>query len=613
MSIDALSLRCTQTCDEIRNVAVLDFPVTQQVGRLAKEISSLSTSGSDAPLDDIASLLQALCDACADATVKAVLWNNLACVQKKQGNSEGAVVSLNAAVKAEGGMLRALPTTLINLSAALASQGRYEEAAAAAHRAIVHSARPSSPASKEKGTPASRSLAAAYYNLAVALQGSGHTEHALETYHEVLLRVDDRDAYAIAAIKARNNLMLVEQDSTSKVWAAHVAPSIVQQAAGGAPPKRSGKLPPLSSSMIAAASPSRAIEATSQPRSTSAMEVLTSKEPSEHLQRRSGTSMSVTATNNKRRHPVRQPLRGDISQVYAQPVQKYHSLPPLIQPIPYEDRVHPAAHADANLSTSLIPPVMSLAASNADVDVPDWNPDPVLHPHSLSYRVMNPNEKKHWALIHEVESRFIPRSLVPLVEDMRYKESTRRTMIIKEWKRRFDIICRARNLAATSGQEDTARLSIEVEEARVRRVMRQWIAGKLLFAEAMIRLEKEEAHSRDAVAKQAHQSGFALQFAAVRLHPQGLEEMQRAAIAEEERAALSDITVHHFAATTLMSSRATMRQNVGSTAYALALWCIEGVVPEASLPQIEVASRKKSLAVLERFAVYGKQQRPPSD
>jgi hypothetical protein len=129
----------------------------------------------------------------------------------------------------------------------------------------------------------------------------------------------------------------------------------------------------------------------------------------------------------------------------------------------------------------------------------------------------------------------------------------------------------------------------------------------------MIRLEKEEAHSRDAVAKQAHQSGFALQFAAVRLHPQGLEEMQRAAIAEEERTALSDITVHHFAATTLVSSRATVRQNVGSTAYALALWCIEGVVPEASLPQIEVASRKKSLAVLERFAVYGKQQRPPSD
>lgn len=605
-SIEALSQRCTQTCDDIRNVPVLDFPVTQQVGRLAKELSSLSTSSTSTspPLADIASLLQALCDACADVGVKAVLWNNLACIQKKQGNAEGAVTSLNAAVNAEGGMLRALPTTLINLSAALASQGRFEEAAAAAHRAIVHSARPASPATLAKGSSASRSLAAAYFNLAVALEGSGHTEHALKTYHEVLLRVDDRDAYAIAATRARNNLMLVEQDLTSKAWAAHVAPSIIQQATGQTV-KRNTKLPPLSSSLVAVASPHAAIE---HPRSLSALEVR-QQETTEQHQRRSGTSMSVAA--HKRRHPPRQPLRGDISQVYAQPVQKYHSLPPLLQPLPYEDRINPAAHADHhNISTSLIPPVMSLTAPSADVDVPDWNPDPVLHPHALSYRVMNPNEKKHWALIHEVESRFIPRSLVPLVEDMRYKESTRRTMIIKEWKRRFDIICRARNLAATSGEEDTARLSIEVEEARVRRVMRQWIAGKLLFAEAMLRLDKEEAQSRDAVAKQAHQSVFALQFAGVRLHPQGLEEMQRAAIAEEERTALSDITINHYASTTLVSSRASVRQNVGSTAYALALWCMEGVVPEAFIGQIEVASRKKSLAVLERFAVYGKQQRP---
>ncbi|CUG88825.1 Hypothetical protein, putative [Bodo saltans] len=60
-SIEALSQRCTQTCDDIRNVPVLDFPVTQQVGRLAKELSSLSTSSTSTspPLADIASLLQA--------------------------------------------------------------------------------------------------------------------------------------------------------------------------------------------------------------------------------------------------------------------------------------------------------------------------------------------------------------------------------------------------------------------------------------------------------------------------------------------------------------------------------------------------------------------------
>lgn len=607
-STEALNQRCAQTCDEIRGVTVLDFPVTQQVGRLAKEISSLPA----ALISDAATLLDTLCQACADIGVKAVLLNNIACIQKKQGNAEGAVESLNAAVKAEGGMLRALPTTLVNLSAALASLGQFEQAAAAAHRAIVHSARPSSPASKNKGTPASRSLAAAYFNLAVALQGGGHTQHALEAYHEVLLRVDDRDPYADAATKARNNLMLQEQDSASKVWATHVAPSIVHHATSttntSSNVKR--KLPPLSSFLSEAAVPPKALLAPHEapPRSLTALDVRYDMDAQSPPQRRSGTSMTLKSVRSRQ---PRHPLRGDISQVYAQPVQKFHSLPPLLQPIPYEDRVQDPHYSKAP-ATSLIP-VMSLTAPSTEVDVPDWNSDPVLHPHALSYRVMNPNEKKHWALIHEVESRFIPRSLVPLVEDMRYKESTRRTMIIKEWKRRFDVICRARSLAATSGIEDNGRLAIEVEEARVRRVMRQWIAGKLLFAEALIRMDKEEAQSRDAIAKQAHQAAFSMQVAAVRLQPQGAEEVQRAAIAEEERTALSDITIHHFAATALVSSRASVKQNVSTTAYALALWCIEGVVPEAALPQIEVAARKKSLAVLERFAVYGKQQRPSLD
>lgn len=592
----SLHQRCAQTADEISGIEVLDFQVAQQLGRLAKEISNAASP------QDAVPMLTKLCEACNESGAKAVLLNNLACAQKKCGDLLGAVTSLKAAVKAEGGMMRALPTTLVNMSAAMAAQGLFDEAAAVAHRAIAHCSRPSSSQSKIKGSSASRSLAAAYFNLAVALEGGGHTQQSLDAYHEVLRHVDDTDPYGVAATNARNNLMLDRKDDAAQSWTATVAPAIVRKTRATLPPlgaagNRRGELVTVDH-----------VDEGHHPRALSALDIREPRDTSKH--RRSGTSLS-----NHRRHQNRTVLRGDISQLYAQPVQKYHYLPPMLQPISYEERaanIVQSEHEASKLSTSLIP--ASFADGMAlEVDSPDWNPDPVLGPHSLSYRVPNPNEKKNWALIHQVEARFIPRSLVPLVEDMRYKESTRRAMIIKEWKRRFDVIRRARSLAATSGEQETARLNIEVEEARVRRVMRQWIAGKLLFAEAMIRLDKEETRSRDSIGKQAHQSAFSLQYAAFRLHPQAMEEVQRAAVVAEERSALSDITVSHYAASALLSSQASIRQTGSTLAYALALWCIEGVVPESHLHEIEVSSRKKSLAVLERFAVFGKQQRPDSE
>jgi Rps23 Pro-64 3,4-dihydroxylase Tpa1-like proline 4-hydroxylase len=165
-------------------------------------------------------------------------------------------------------------------------------------------------------------------------------------------------------------------------------------------------------------------------------------------------------------------------------------------------------------------------------------------------------------------------------------------------------------MATFAAHEDCERVSLEMEETRVRRILRQWMIGKLLFAEATLRLEKDEAQKRDAIVKEMHQSAHSMAAHAHRLHPQAAEEVHRSSMDHDEITDRMNIFVEKEAAFAMLHSRDIVRQNVHGIAYSLALWCLEGVIPEADMTRIEDKSRKNSIAVLERFSVFGKRRGP---
>ena len=519
----------------------------EQFCKLAHSASQFSNANSAAVV------LNKLLAGTSDKLVLSVIHNNLACVEKRRGQLASAVEHLENAAQCEGGVSGAQPTTLLNLSAAYASLGKHDEAAALAHRAVLRAKQSTVPAAVR---------AAAYFNLGSALEATDQNDPALEAYRQaVQCAPTNRPQLKVAASSAITQLerkVAIAAPSVRDEWAKTVGPALQAHAA---------RLPKL----VKDVQQSRALVV---------------------------SDMSQTES--------RSGLRKEFVDAYFASVRDYHCPAHPLTPEPYDDPARHLASLRVNYRTSVTHSQAIRRSVSATLleDSPSWNYDPVLEPHETSHRLKD--MPKDWLLIRAVDQRYIPRALVPRVEDIRYKECTRRSAIEKEYKKRLKVLWHHRDMAFIRAGEDSDRVAIEIEEVRVRRVLHQWIVGKRLFAEASLALARLEHQQRVFVAGESAANAASLEQYAMLLHPVAQEEHTRRNLHLVELDERRTLTVRQQAAIATLVSNSKASQKKRGTAYALALWCIESVIPEQELHKVEDKDRKLSLAVLERNTIFNR-------
>ncbi len=518
----------------------------EQFCKMAHILSQMSNASA------ASALLKKLVGATTDKLALAVVHNNLACTEKRQGQHVAAVENLEIVVKCEGGVASAQPTTLLNLSAAYTAVGRHDEAAAVAHRAVLRANQITSSAAVKT---------AAYFNLGSALEATEQHEPALEAYRKALqCAPTNKPRLKLAAMTAITQLqrrLVTAGPAVHEEWASKVRPELAAV---------NNRLPPLSMS------------SSSQNRSLATVDT---------VQKASGP-------------------RREFTETYFTSVRDFHCPLHPLTPEPYNNAQRHLASLRVSV-TSQLGQRETKRANSATLlmeESPSWNYDPVLEPHEISHRLKN--VPKDWLLLRAVEQRYIPRALVPLVEDIRYKECTRRSAIVKEYKKRLRVLCHHRDMAFVRAGEDSERVSIEIEEVRVRRVLHQWIVGKRLFAQASLLVMRQEHQGRSQVGCETAADAAVLEQYAMLLHPVAQEEYARRNVTLAELDERRTLTVRHAAAAATLESHSKASQKKRGTAYALALWCIEGVIPEQHIPKVEDKERKLSLAVLERNTVFNR-------
>jgi hypothetical protein len=556
------SLQLKDTHSLVMTLAKTDAAVTallanpsatpEQLCKLALIASQMSNTAA------ASTLLKRLAEGTTDKAALAVVHNNLACVERRQGQHAAAVQHLEVVVQCEGGVGTAQPTTLVNLSAAYAAVARTDEAAALAHRAVLRS----------KQVMASGAVrSAAHFNLGSALESADQNEPALEAYRQALQSAPTNKPNlklaATNAIAAVERKVAAASPAVHEEWTRTVRPALATLGS---------RLPPIGSS-------------DSFSFNRSLVPVADGGGPSR-----------ASAPGNA--------YRKEFIHTYFTSVREFHCPMHPLTPEPYTN----AERHNASLRVATTAPLAHRAARSQSAtlleDSPSWNYDPVLEPREISHRLKN--VPRDWLLLRVVDQRYIPRALVPLVEDIRYKECTRRSAIEKEYKKRLRFLWHHGAMAFVRAGEDSERVSIEIEETRVRRVLHQWIVGKRLFAQASLLVAKQEQKERVGLVAEASSSALLLEQHATLLHPVAQEEHVRRNVSLIELDEHRTLAVRHAAAIATLESTSTASQKKRATAYALALWCIEGVIAEQDLWKVEDKDRKLSLAVMERNAMFNR-------
>lgn len=164
---------------------VLD-DLRRQAAAVARDALSLERGG--APASAAAVLTHGASVFSVDSRVRALMYNNLACVEKRSGDAAQAVLHLEDAIDCEGGEECCPPSTLLNLSATVLSMGYYPAAVRVAQQAVRRLVRlPRQEVLEDPHTLLL--LATARYNLGVALRelgdivkGRGELERAKDIF-----------------------------------------------------------------------------------------------------------------------------------------------------------------------------------------------------------------------------------------------------------------------------------------------------------------------------------------------------------------------------------------------------------------------------------------------
>jgi hypothetical protein len=233
-----------------------------------------------------------------------------------------------------------------------------------------------------------------------------------------------------------------------------------------------------------------------------------------------------------------------------------------------------------------------------------WNPDSTLHGTALA-KPLKP--RPTYEIEKQVEDRYIPRKVFVTMEDLRYKETTRRNTLTREWKRQCDSICSIMGKYRIAAEEESARAELYLDQARTSRVLRHWVRGRLVYCRGAIDTETLETQKRDDLsAEEANEAQSTLKLHAAQLQMLAAEEVSRHDIRTERQLGLDALYTHMESALAELRAADRFKDSNRGIAHALAAWSLEAVVPQAEVLDLLIPSdARKSLFVAERYVMFG--------
>ena len=513
--------------DDLRKGAEAALPGLKKVVQQCMDMEQRSVESS-------VEILTKAVDICADPSAKSLVLNNLGCIEKRRKNLTTALQHLEKAADVEGGLAAASPITLLNLSATYSALQMYAEAAAVANHAVLR-------VLTDVAVSSAAVRAAAYHNLATALEGSGELVAAADAYRCALKATTNKDSPAFRTIKkAADQLELqlrnVRAHQEQSRWAEQVGPTVVRQSLRAL--RKHGALPPL-----------------------------------EHVAPRAITRCD-----------------GNTTSVYERPLKKFHAIRSLRPPPTIKDLQQ--QYSPTRRCVSCEPPPLLI----------EWSFDPHLQSNVAHRTTPLPRDVE---IDRHIEERYIPRKLMPLVEDLRYKEATRRRAIIHQCQAGLAHLRQQTDKARLIATEDEERGNLEIYEVRVRRVLLQYIEGRVVFTEGSVETCRAEEAARDAIVREMLGAFVSWQPRRESLALNSQEEQQRFLLIEGERERFNEIRVQHETDLAESTSRLALRASKRPLAYALTMWCLEGVLDAASVAQLEDPSMRTSLHYIERYVEFG--------
>lgn len=238
-----------------------------------------------------------------------------------------------------------------------------------------------------------------------------------------------------------------------------------------------------------------------------------------------------------------------------------------------------------------------------------WNTDPVVGGHELPHRVGK--IEKDTEIERVVDQWYIPRHVMSLVQDLKYKETIRRRVIEQGW---MGALMKHKKIMALHGVcalEDERRGDLEIDEARTFRVLTTWVQGKLHFLKGSLVYEHEEASLRGQMVSECFRISTTHSLPADLLHLMAQEELNRRGVFQRETQGRSAVRLAEEGALATTKLKDTLRGGKRGIASALAVWCLESVLGDKlAVETLRDESYRNSLHVLERYAMFGQPSSP---
>ena len=607
---------CAARFEEIRpaveaDVSGEDEALGQALGEIVRDALALEAADTAA---DLVALLEGMAASTTNnLTTSGLVLNNLGCVERRRGNLKAALGHLRRAAQAEGGIVTASPATLLNISAVYSGLQMYAEAASVSNHAVQRCESDVQPVSAVVH-------AAALYNLAAALEGSGELEHAEGAYARAAAVLDKGGVAADhpqrrATAKAREQLELRLRNHRGNArreeWARDVLPSIIRRAADksvnkGAPAGFSPKpsTAPAASSSGGQQSPPRRLNPLESRGMRSGMReeaMRTNASGNSGAANNSINTINAADRSASRSGPEHDAALGLLSTDGRRTTRSGSAAASLAVTVGGRDL---GAQYHSTVRDFHVFPVNSRAANRRHKTIvnPTWDMNPLPHTPSVVRSLgRDPTVER------AVSQTYIPHHLVPFVADLKYKEHTRRTMIATEHAERMLRFHAEWATSACGVREDEERVDLEIAELRARRVMGQWFKGKLVFASHYSGVEAEERAGRHAIHKELADHSLALQPRARMLQLQVEEEVARRALLRAEGTAeRNELRILEGTARARLASKEAAQTPKQGIAHGLALWCLEGAVPPAAALRLADPAYLSSSYVQSRHLWFGK-------
>ena len=594
-----------------------DEGVTEQVCHVIRDAMSLEASNNRSELANLLEHISAAIHGGHD-DLRGLVLNNMGCVQKRMGEMKAALQTLRSAADAEGGITAASPVTLLNIASVYSGLQMYAEAAAVSNHAAHRC--------ETSVQPVPVMLhAAALHNLGAALEGSGEIEHALQAYRSSQrltahagVSSDHPQLKATQNALAQLELKLRNQRARSKraEWSAQVERTVIQKSLrklndpsdpnnGKVRKELSSSAPPTMGS-VAASRRLVPLPASLRNRSTTALQ--------EEEEVTKASEQEATLVNSIHLSPiVRRNDPHDEDEQEIADISAARQAPARGTPEPYPH--NKSRDSNSKLGGRSVAYTTSVKKFHVfrekgngkmekykKIEQPAWDTNPFFHEPSRQV-----SDNSDVAVERSVSQSFVPHQIVPLLADLRYKETTRRSTIKQDFAKVMLSIQVTHEVERVFISEDEARIEEEIQELRERRVLMRWMAAKEVFVRGAVMLDAVEKEARtQLMTEHVEVLKQTVRPMAHRLHLQANEEIARVALQLQEEDARNDTLTEEETSKAAARVEEEITFSKRGLAHGLVMWCFEGVMPPEEAALLADPAFANSHFVLQRHNWFGK-------